>query len=126
MKYLLDTQCIIWFLEGNPRLPEKTKEIIIDTGNDIYYSCVSVWEITIKISIGKLKLKHTLQEIIKKLEHENIQFLNYKHDYVFTLSLLPFFHRDPFDRYILAQSIVEKISVISNDEAFDLYDIKRI
>lgn len=91
MKYLLDTQCLLWFLEGNTRLPEKTREIIIDTENDIYYSFVSVWEIAIKISIGKLKLKFTQQEIIKILEKEKIQFLNFKHDYVFAISHLLFF-----------------------------------
>jgi len=131
--YIVDTHAIIWFIEGNPNLSETAKNLMVNKPDEIMISCVSLWEIAIKISIRKLELEQPFEEIIKKVEELwNINYYPPPELFSF-IEKLPFHkingieHRDPFDRMLIAQSLTTNIPIISCDEKFDLYpEINRI
>jgi PIN domain nuclease of toxin-antitoxin system len=124
MKYLIDTHILIWFLEGNTSLSEKARNLITNTDNQIFVSIASLWEVTIKISIGKLKLSKALPEIIIQIEMDGVKILSIENTHLLTLLALPFHHNDPFDRLLIAQSITENVTLITDDHKFDLYSIR--
>lgn len=130
MRLLIDTHILIWFLEGNKLLSKPHRQIIISPNNDVFVSIASLWEIAIKISIGKLVLSKPLGDVFKQIKTENIEILAISPEYALQVSTLPFHHRDPFDRIIISQAIVEDMDFISADAVFDLYlkglTIKRI
>ncbi len=123
MAYLLDTQAFIWFLEGNPRLPSKARQIISDVDNLICLSIASLWEIGIKVSIGKLVLDRPFEKTIDKMNEENIALLAIMPAHILKLMSLEFHHKDPFDRIIASQAIVEGLEIISSDDVFKLYPV---
>jgi PIN domain nuclease of toxin-antitoxin system len=123
MKYLIDTHILIWFLEGNVRLSKRAKNLIIDTDNQIFVSIASLWEMTIKMSIGKLKLSKTLPEIIEQMESDGINILSIQEEHLKTLLALPFHHNDPFDRLLVAQVQTENLVLVTDDTKFNLYNI---
>ncbi len=98
MQLLIDTHILIWFLEGNKILAKSRRQIIADANNDVFVSIASLWEIAIKISIGKLTLAKPLADVIKQIGFENIEVLPIKPEHTLQVSILPFHHRDPFDR----------------------------
>lgn len=127
MKLLLDTHAFLWFIAGNTKLNLKCRALIEDDDNDKLVSIASILEIAIKTSLGKLSLERPFADLIPQQLHRNdfgLHQLTLGHATV--LAGLPFHHRDPFDRMIIAQSLTENMPVISNDEAFDAYGIKRI
>lgn len=124
MRLLLDTHILIWFLEGNLLLSVSWRQIIADVGNEVFVSIASLWEIAIKISLGKLTLAQPLADVIKQLRIENIDILPIQPLHVLQVSTLPFHHRDPFDRIIIAQSQVENLPVMTDDPEFAAYGIK--
>lgn len=121
MQFLIDTHILLWFLEGNRLLPKSSRKLITDSQNDIYVSIASLWEIAIKISIGKLTLANSLTDVVNNLSIENIEILPMSPEHILQVSTLPFHHRDPFDRIIVSQAIVENINLISADIIFDDY-----
>lgn len=130
MKYLIDTHTAIWYIEGDNWISTKTKEIIDNYDNKIYYSIVSLWEIGIKLNINKLKLTisfNEFSEFLNKLNFTKIDLINKYFESYIKLRVIQD-HRDPFDRMIIAQAITENIPIISADSKFDLYysEIKRI
>lgn len=130
MRYLIDTHILIWFLEGDNMLSKSNRQLITDSRNDIFVSIVSLWEIAVKISIGKLTLAKPLSDIIEQLDVENIEILPISPKHILLVTTLPFHHRDPFDRVIVSQAIVENMNLISADAIFDDYikgkSVKRI
>jgi PIN domain nuclease of toxin-antitoxin system len=113
MRYLLDTHVLIWYAEGNTRLSSEAIEIIEDKSKTCLISIASIWEIGIKHQLNKIQLKPSFESFIK----EEIDLVGYgilalSLDHILSLSKLPFHHRDPFDRMIIAQALSEKISVI--------------
>jgi PIN domain nuclease of toxin-antitoxin system len=130
MKYLIDTHIFIWFMDGNPSFSPVAKNIILDKSNEIFISIASLWEISIKSSIGKLPMSKKYDEISSVLYDNLIEILPITFAHTVENNQLPFYHRDPFDRIIAAQAIVENIDFISADAAFDDYfkstSIKRI
>jgi PIN domain nuclease of toxin-antitoxin system len=126
LSYLLDTQAFIWFLEDNSKLSSVSRKTITDIENRVLISIASYWEMAIKISIGKLKLPEPLSKVMEKAENEAIQLKGISTEDVLNLETLPFHHRDPFDRIIIATAISEDWNIISNDEAFDQYEVSRI
>jgi PIN domain nuclease of toxin-antitoxin system len=122
MRYLLDTHTLIWFLENDPRLSSKSKELIEDNYNDIFVSVVSLWEINIKISIGRLSLTKSLSDIISELERLYIEILPLSNEHIVGIGKLPFHHRDPFDRMLISQSLSEILPLISKDQNIQLYN----
>jgi len=123
MKYILDTHTLIWFLQGNEALSKKAKRIIEETDSEKYISIASIWEIAIKVSLEKLQLAKPLDSFLFDLSQANITILPIKLSHTLRLSRLEFFHKDPFDRLIIAQSIEENFEVLTRDPNFPPYDI---
>lgn len=124
MRYLIDTHVLLWFNSGSLELSQKAKEIILDKKNVVLISIASLWEISIKTSIGKLQISGEYESIIDEITKNDIEILPINFAHTVVQNKLPFHHRDPFDRIIIAQGIVENISLISKDEIFDLYLIE--
>ncbi|OHD56823.1 MAG: hypothetical protein A2Y33_12705 [Spirochaetes bacterium GWF1_51_8] len=122
MNYLLDTNVFLWFIHGDQELPEKFKDLIEDPVNDIYISHASLWEIAIKYSLGKLKLKRPFSDLVPGIIEENsFSVLEIKTSHIVKIAELPYIHKDPFDRIIFAQSFVENIKMLYTDQIFDKY-----
>ncbi|NES21762.1 MAG: type II toxin-antitoxin system VapC family toxin [Symploca sp. SIO3E6] len=124
MNYLIDTHILIWFIEGNNKLSLQAQALITNPANDIYISQASLWEMTIKISIGKLSLSISLSDLELFLSSNQFKILETKFSHYKILQYLPFHHQDPFDRLIIAQAKAEDYTIITNDERFKLYDVK--
>ncbi|NJL10316.1 MAG: type II toxin-antitoxin system VapC family toxin [Calothrix sp. SM1_7_51] len=127
MKVLLDTHAFLWYLLGDPNLSLKSKHII-DTKENLYFSIVSLWEIAIKINIGKLQIYRPIEDLSKELQHTNVQILPILAQDIELYSTLnfPSNHRDPFDRMLIVQAINLSLVVISTDVKFDAYPIQRL
>lgn len=126
MELLLDTHVFIWYAENDKSLPKSTKEKIKALDNDILISIVSLWEIGIKTSLKKLTLNGSMADIINLTFENGFKILPLQPDHIIKNNLLEFYHRDPFDRMIIAQALVEDLEIISKDEAFDKYHVRRI
>lgn len=124
MKALLDTHTLIWNLEADPNLPDHLQEIIDDTSNEIFVSIASLWEMTVKTSLGKLSLSKSLDEIFQHILSVDFQILPISLRQLLTLENLPFHHRDPFDRVIIAQCQTESLILLSKDGVFGKYDVE--
>ncbi len=120
MKFLLDTHILLWWLEDNPRLSADIKETIRNPDNLILVSAATVWEMSIKKSLGKLDIPDDLLEILKKNKFE---ILTITAAHGLKVGNLPHHHKDPFDRMLIAQALCERLTVISKDEKFTLYNL---
>ncbi|MDZ8258301.1 type II toxin-antitoxin system VapC family toxin [Nostoc sp. ChiQUE01b] len=127
MKLLLDTHVIIWSA-GNPeKLSQKVRKLLIDTNNFWLLSMASVWELQIKSQLGKLNLSSSLPNFIETQQRvNNLQILPIELTHIYALEALPSHHRDPFDRILIAQAIVEKMPLLSIDAVFDVYPVQRM
>ncbi len=123
MNLLLDTQAFLWFESGDYRLSVVAKQAITSQDNIMFISIASLWEIAIKYSIGKLELHIEFNELTSL---QGYFHLPVSKEHLEIITELPFHHRDPFDRLLIAQSIHENFSIISADANFDLYGVKRI
>ena len=123
MRYLLDTHVIIWMVEGSPNLPSAIKEIIKNPENKIAISLVSLWEIAIKMNIGKLTLNLTFDELVDVLRSGDFDFIHIEDDHLSGVLQLPLLHKDPFDRLLVSTSIAEEMTFITIDENIQKYDI---
>ena len=126
MKILLDTHAFIWFVEDDDQFPESLKRIIEKPSNDIYLSIASIWEMAIKIQLKKLDIEKSIKEIIELVSFNGFELLPILPEHIIKLSSLDFHHRDPFDRIVIAQGLVENQVVVSRDKVFDKYGIRRI
>jgi PIN domain nuclease of toxin-antitoxin system len=122
MRVLIDTNIFLWYISGDKRLKLYGRNIITDMSNEIFLSMVSLWEIAIKTSLGKLELLEPFDDLIpKEIRKNEISILDIKFSHINYLIKLPFHHRDPFDRLIIAQAICENIQIIASDEIFKNY-----
>ncbi|MDN5202316.1 type II toxin-antitoxin system VapC family toxin [Fulvivirgaceae bacterium BMA10] len=119
--FLLDTHTLLWFLEGSTKLSQKVKNTILDKSNSCYISMASLWEMAIKIKLGKLELEIEFQQLAELLYQNNINIIQISFEHIQHLLKLEDVHRDPFDRIIISQAIFEKLIVISKDENFSKY-----
>jgi len=127
VRALLDTHTFFWFIEDNPRLSATAKAVIEDGTNEILLSVASLWEMAIKISLGKLSVSGPFEPYItQQLTTSNIGILNISLSHVAAVVSLPFHHRDPFDRLLIAQAQVEQIPLLSVDAVFDAYTVRRL
>ncbi len=127
MNILLDTHAFIWFISGDPKLSERARTEIENPDNLKLVSIASLWEMGIKISLGKLTLKKPFGELIpRQMEINGFELLHVKIGHVAKLTSLAFHHRDPFDRMLASQCMVDALSIVSCDETFDNYAVKRI
>ncbi|MCT7984636.1 type II toxin-antitoxin system VapC family toxin [Laspinema sp. A4] len=127
MRLLLDTHTFIWFVIGDPRIRPDLRERIANENNQKLLSKASVWEVAIKQSTGKLNFARPFRDVIEQqLATNGIDLLDISLAHIEIVASLPMHHRDPFDRLIIAQGIVEQIPIISADTIFDAYPIQRI
>jgi PIN domain nuclease of toxin-antitoxin system len=127
MRYLLDTQALLWLSIDDPGLTRKVKTIFCDPDNEIFLSMASLWEMAIKISLRKLFLTQSLEDFTQnQIINNDIKFLKIEPSHIYSLGNLPFHHRDPFDRLIIAQAIEENLPIIGSDRIFDKYRIERV
>lgn len=127
MNVLIDTQSIIWFAENNPMLSPSARQTIEDDGNTCFVSMASFWEMSIKKNLGKLDIKGLpLSDFMDEISENGFLTLDIRREHVLENERLPLFHRDPFDRLIVAQAFVDKMVIVSNDSAFDNYPVMRV
>ena len=121
---------LIWFYSGNERLSPKAKEVIEGTQNECFISLVSVWEMAIKIKLGKMNLGVPLDRFVEDIIENGIQVLSIDLMHILKMQELDFHHKDPFDRLLFSQVITENMAFLSADEIADLYfaseSVKRI
>ena len=115
MKYLLDTHMILWLAENSPRLSDTAKAIILDEANEKYVSIASCWEVSIKLSLNKLDLDGGTREFFHIIRENGLKVLHVEEDYLVSLEALPFHHRDPFDRLIVATATSENFVLLTDD-----------
>jgi PIN domain nuclease of toxin-antitoxin system len=127
MNILLDTHAFLWFVWDDAHLSQTAKDTITDPNNRKLVSVASVWEIAIKVSLQKLDLGMPYQQFMQSQLAINLfEILSLTLEHGAEVSRLPFHHRDPFDRLMIAQSMCEQLPIVSADPAFDAYSIKRI
>jgi len=127
MRLLLDTQALLWFDEGSSRLSHRAKALLEDPMNDLLLSAASYWEIAIKVSTKKLVLATPFHEFITRVIADNsLTILPIEVVHCAELISLPFHHRDPFDRVMIAQSIIERVPVVTSDDQFEKYPVTRL
>lgn len=127
MKLLLDTHTLLWFIAGSREISDKARTLIEDAENEKFVSIASIWEIAIKISLGKMSLATPFDSLFPhQLEVNGFQLLPVTVAHASIVAGLPFHHRDPFDRILIAQAAHEKMDVVSIDNVVDNYAITRL
>ncbi len=127
MKTLLDTHALLWLITNDKRLSPKAKDAFLDQENDLFFSAAGFWEICIKMSLGKLRLEPDWLDVIRgEMAANTIHWLPVEISHCAELVRLPFHHRDPFNRVLVAQAIVEKMQLLSYDARLSDYGVTRI
>jgi PIN domain nuclease of toxin-antitoxin system len=118
VKLLLDTNVILWMLDDPERLSSLARDAIDDASNTLMVSTVSILEVAIKLSTGKLQIAYDLLEAVVE---EGCEILEVKAEHAWTVRSLPLIHRDPFDRLLVAQAICEKVVMVTSDRTLPRY-----
>lgn len=118
---LLDTHVLLWWLDNASRLSKTTEEKIKDPDTQVFISAASVWEISIKASIGRLR---TPANLIQALESDHLQTLDITIGHALAVADLPRHHNDPFDRMLIAQARLEGLALVTNDQRIAQYDVR--
>ena len=127
MNLLLDTHDLLWYLNGDPLLVPKAKALIQDPLNRKYVSMATCWETAIKVGLKKLNLGEPATTFLpRELPANNILLLNIELAHATFVETLPPHHKDPFDRLLVAQAIIEKMRIVSADAVFDQYGVTRL
>jgi len=127
VRLLLDTHTFLWFIDGDTALSPYARQLIEDRTNERLLSIASLWEMAIKASLGRLTLALPFTGLVAEHVHGNaIELFEILPRHLDVLTTLPFHHKDPFDRMLIAQSQAENIPILSRDSAFDDYAIRRL
>lgn len=127
MRFLVDSQCLIWYVDQDHLLSAKAHTTITDPANDLLASAASIWEIAIKSGLGKLKLSAAYRDWMNRaIADLGLSILPITVEYAAMQATLPHHHRDPFDRMLAAQALTENIAIVSNDSGLDLYGVSRV
>ena len=127
MKLLIDTHALIWFLEDDPKLSATARAVVEDAANERWVSMASGWEMAIKSQIGKLKLPLAFEGLFPgALESLGFSILPIQAGHLHRYHALPLHHRDPFDRLLVAQALVDGFTIVGDDAAFDEYGVARV
>jgi PIN domain nuclease of toxin-antitoxin system len=127
MRVLLDSHTLLWFHLNDPQLSQTAMGLIVDPANDKLVSPASYWEIAIKISVGKYKLAQPYEDFMRNaIDMNGFHYLHIEPRHTAALTTLPYHHRDPFDRLLIAQALVEAVPLVSVDPAIDPYGVKRL
>ncbi len=127
MKALVDTHTFIWDLLDDPRSSRKAKQMLSSDSDELVLSLVSLWEIAIKMKIGKFNdLGSSVAYIRDEMREYGMELLPIRYEHILQLESLPHHHGDPFDRLLIAQAIAESLPVLTSDAKFKAYDVKLI
>ncbi len=122
--YLLDTNALLYFLYDSGKLSKRASDIIYHSDERINVSIVSMWEIAIKSSIGKLEIKSSISKIAETCENEQFDILPIKPFHLDEIGQLPAIHGDPFDRLIISQTVSENLVIITKDGTIPMYNVE--
>jgi len=124
VRVLLDTHALLWLCSADDRLSDRARSAILNERNDLLFSVAGWWEIAIKVGLGKLQLRPNWAPAMKReMRHNGIAWLAVSPDHCEQIPRLPFHHRDPFDRLLIAQAKVEKLAIMTADPHFAAYGI---
>jgi PIN domain nuclease of toxin-antitoxin system len=121
MRLLLDANSFLWWVTSSARLSEAARQAIADDANEVAVAIGSLWEIAIKRSLGKLQFPHDFETVLRD---EGFSLLPIAYAHLRVLETLPLHHRDPFDRLLIAQSLAERIPIVTNDKSFASYGVE--
>ena len=125
MKLLIDTQCWLWWFAEPDRLQESTIAQIVDETNELWFSVASVWEMGIKVKLGKLPLPEPIDRYLSsRMKQLGARSLEIRADHALQAGGLPLHHRDPFDRMLIAQAQVEGMTIVTSDRMFNRYEVE--
>jgi PIN domain nuclease of toxin-antitoxin system len=126
-RHLLDTHTFLWLATGDARLPPDLPHRLADPEVELLLSVASIWEMAIKKSLGKLTTTIPLEKLIAaQCQTMAVSVLDVRREHALGVATLPLHHRDPFDRLLVAQAVVEGLAIVSRDEAFDGYPVERV
>ena len=126
MRYLLDTHTFLWLATDDPQLTPRARAVFADASHQCLLSAASVWEMAIKASLGKLELSTSLERLVQGGVARGIRLLDITSKHGWSVEHLPYHHRDPFDRMLIAQAIDEGLHIVSRDEQLDVYAVTRV
>jgi PIN domain nuclease of toxin-antitoxin system len=126
MRYLLDTHVFLWLATDDPQLTPAARAIFVDNDQACFLSAASVWEMAIKSSLGKLVLATSLSQLVRGGLERGLRLLDVTASHAYLIEHLPFHHRDPFDRVLVAQAMHEGMQIISRDGQLDAYAVTRL
>jgi len=121
VRLLLDTHLLLWAAASSKRLPREARELLEDESHEVYFSAVSIWEIAIKSSLRRKDFRIDLAPFLVALPQMGLVELPVTAAHAAGVAQLPFIHRDPFDRLLIAQSIAEPLTLLTNDKILDRY-----
>ncbi|MCL2002838.1 MAG: type II toxin-antitoxin system VapC family toxin [Oscillospiraceae bacterium] len=124
MKCLLDTQIVLWLFENDIKLSDKAKSNIFSPTNQCFVSVVSLWEVALKMNIGKYKFLGGFSALRQLINDNYFNVLPIRDEHIERLFTLPLHHRDPFDRLIIATALAENMTLITADEDIQKYDVQ--
>jgi len=124
MRILLDTHAFLWWIADSLRMSSRARELIVDRRNDLFLSAASAWEIAIKADLGRIVLPAPIDRfLVEQLRMNRIESLPIQFVHALHVHALPPVHRDPFDRMLVAQAQVEKLSILTADEQIEAYEV---
>ena len=127
MRVLVDTHTFLWALLKNHRLSATAKQILTSKEHELYFSLVSLWEIAVKMKIGKLNtVGSSVTYIRDEMAEYGMELLPIRYEHILQLERLPLHHSEPFDRLLIAQAVAESLPILTHDEKFPLYPVKLI
>lgn len=126
MILLIDTHALIWFLNGDKAISQEGKKAIENPKYEKCVSMASIWEIAVKMSLGKLQFAKGLIGLAQLIEHNGFKLLPVTFDHALKVASLKFIHRDPFDRMLVAQAITDKLVIVTKDTNIQQYKVKTI
>jgi PIN domain nuclease of toxin-antitoxin system len=127
VKLLLDTHTFLWFINGDAKLTALARQLIEDPTNEWFLSIACIWEMAIKVSTGRLRFDEPFEQFISdQLQQNRIAILDLTLAHAARVIELPYHHRDPFDRLLNAQALVEEFPIVSIDNVFDMYGMTRL
>jgi PIN domain nuclease of toxin-antitoxin system len=124
LRLLLDTHALLWWLAGDSRIESKAQDLITDPANDILVSSVSLWEIVVKVRVGKLEAD--IGEIVAAIDAQGFEMLDIHPKHLEELVGLPMHHKDPFDHLLIAQAVAEGLTFLSQDKHTSAYPVAHV
>ena len=125
MRLLLDTNALLWWFQEHPSLSSKARRVLSSTSNEIFVSTAVGWELSIKSSSGKLEIDGLLDGFERKVQEQGMTTLPITMNHAIRAGRLPVYHKDPFDRMLVAQAQLEDFPIISSDSIFERYGVRR-